>query len=188
MVKTYIHTNDHKPIASKPLSPPLTTASKFENNSLNQKNNYSMSGSSLKWKNNYSTSGFVSNNSPFNFLAKLTSLKDHPIPFSSVFHHHESKQHLDSKNVFPSLFLLSKSFTHPPTEDSSSSDCELENLLLHLAYGSSSPPLSPTSSNHTTNSSIFTERFLDFHRQPIHVFSSLSSFYYALKQPFSKSH
>jgi hypothetical protein len=137
MVKTYIHTNDHELISSKPLSPPPTTAFEFENNSPNQKNNYSTSGSSLKWK-NY----FMLNNSLFNSSAKLTSLKDNPTPFSSVFHHHESEQHLDSKNVFPPLPLLSTSFTHPSTKDSSGLDCDLEDLLLHLAYRSSSSLLS----------------------------------------------
>jgi hypothetical protein len=35
MVKTYIYTNDHESIASKPLSLPLMTTFEFKNNSLN---------------------------------------------------------------------------------------------------------------------------------------------------------
>jgi hypothetical protein len=188
MVKTYIYTNDQEPITSKPLSPPSVIVSKFENNSPNQENNYSTSGSSLKWKNNYSMSGFVSNNFLFNSLAKLTSLKSHSTLFSSVSLHCESEQHLDSNNVFSPLFSLSTSFTHSQTVDSSGSDCDFEDLLLHFTYGSSSSPPSPTSSNPTTNSPTASKKFTKFHKQPIYVFSSPFSFYYSLKQSSSKSH
>jgi hypothetical protein len=78
MVKTYIHTNDHEPVTSKLLSPPSVTFSKFKNNSLNQENNYS-------------ANGFMSNNSPFNSLAKLISLKSPLTLFSLVSPHHESE-------------------------------------------------------------------------------------------------
>jgi hypothetical protein len=188
MVKTYIHANDGEPVTSKPLSPPTVTVFEFENNSLNQENNYSMSGSSLKWKNNYSTSGFVSNNFLFNSLAKLTSLKSHPMLFSSVSPHYESEQHLDSNIVFSPLFSLSTSFTYPQTVDSPGSDSDFKDLLLHFTYRSSSPPLPLTSSNPTTDSPTASKRFTEFYKQPIHVFSSFSSFYYSLKHPSSKSH
>jgi hypothetical protein len=141
MVKTYIHTNNRKPVTSKPLSLLLVTFPEFKNNSPNWENNYSMSGSSLNWKNNYSASGFVSNNSPFNFLAKLTSLKSPLMLFSSISSHCESEQHLDSNTIFSPLFSLSTSFTHPHKIDSPDSDSEFEDLLLHFTYGFSFPPL-----------------------------------------------
>jgi hypothetical protein len=147
-----------------------------------------VSSYSLKQKNNYFASGFVSNNSLYNSLAKLTSLKDHPTPFSSVFHYRESEQHLDSKNVFSSLFLLSTSFTYSSTEDLSDSDYDLEDLLLYFMYRSSFSSSSPTFSNPTIDSPTSMKRFLNFYRQPIYVFSSPSFFYYFLKQPSSKSH
>jgi hypothetical protein len=145
MVKTYIHANDHELISSKPLSLPSMTDSKFKNNSPNRKNNYSTSGSSLKRKNSYFT--------------KLSSLKSHSILFSSVSPHHESKQHLNSNNVFSPLSLLSTSFSHPSTVDSPGSDCDFEDLLLYFAYGSSFPPPSPTSSNSTIDSLTALEKF-----------------------------
>jgi hypothetical protein len=177
--------NDHEPVSTEPLSsPPLVTAFEFENNSLNQENNYSTSSSSPKQKNNYSTSGFVSNNSLFNSLAKLTSLKSYPTLFSSVSLHSESEQHLNSNYVFPLSSLLSTNYTHSPTVDSPGSDHEFEELLLHFTYGSFSTPSSPTSSNPSIDSHTASERFTEFHKQPIHVFSSLS-FYYSLKQPLA---
>jgi hypothetical protein len=187
MVKTYIYANDHEPVTSKLLSPPTVIVPKFKNNLPNWKNNYSTSGSSLKQKNNYSMSGFVSNNFLFNFLAKLTSLKSHPMLFSSVSPHHKFKQHLNSNIVFSPL-LLSTSFTYPQTVDSPGSDSDFEDLLLHFTYGSSSLSPPPTSSNPTTDSPTVLEKFTEFHKQPIHVFSSLFFFYYSLKHPSSKFH
>jgi hypothetical protein len=152
MVKTYIHANDHEPISCKPLSPPPMTFLEFENNSTNQENNYSMNGFVSNQENNFSTSGFVSNNSPFNSPAKLTSLKSPVTLFSSVSPHHKSELHLDSNIVFPPLFPLSTSFTHLLKVDSTGSDSEFEDLLLHFTYRSLFSPLSPTSSNPTTDS------------------------------------
>jgi hypothetical protein len=129
----------------------------------------------------------VSNNSPYNSPAKLTSLKNHPMLFSSVSPHRKSEQHLDSNYVFSLLFPLSTSYTHPPTVDSLGSDHEFKDLLLHFTYESSFTPLS-LSSNPSTDSPTALKRFTEFHKQPIHLFSSLSSFYYSLKQPSSKSH
>jgi hypothetical protein len=176
IVKTYINVNDHKSVSTEPLSfPPPVTAFEFKNNSLN-------------WENNYSMSSYVLNNSLFNSLAKLTSLKSHPMLFFSVSPHSESEHHLDSNYVFPLLSPLSTNYTHPPTVDSPGLDHEFEELLLHFVYRSSSTPSSPTSSNPFTDSHTALKRFTEFHKQPIHVFSSLSSFYYSFKQPFSKSH
>jgi hypothetical protein len=148
--------------------------SKFKNNSLNRENNYS-------------TSGFMSNNFPFNSLTKLTSLKSPLTLFSPVSPHHESEQHLDFNTVFSPLLSLSTSFSHPHKVDSPGSDSEFKDLLLHFVYGFPFSPLSPISSNLTIDSPTALKRFAEFHRQPIHIFSSSSSFYYFL-QPTSKSH
>jgi hypothetical protein len=175
MVKTYIYVNDRKPVSTKPLSLPPVIVSKFKNNSPNQENNYS-------------TSSFMSNNSQFNSLAKLTNLKSHPTLFSLVSPHHELEQHLDFNYVFSPLLLLSTSYTHPSTVDSPGLDHEFEDLLLYFTYGSSFTPLSLTFSNSSIDSQTASKRFTEFHKQPIHIFSSPSSFYYSLKQPSSKFH
>jgi hypothetical protein len=167
MVNTYIHPNDCEPIRSEPLSPPLMYSVTFpefrENNSLNQKNNYS-------------TSGFMSFNSP----SKLTSLNSSPTLFSSVFSHRESEQHLNSKNVFPPLSSLSPKLSHSPKVDSPYTNSKFENLLLHFTYRSSTSPPSSPSSNQTTNNSMTSKQFGVFHQLPVHVFSSSSFFYYSL--------
>jgi hypothetical protein len=82
-INTYIHSNDREPVKSKPISPPLIYNVTFlefdEIDSLNQKNNYSMSD----W------SGYVSDNSlfnfPFNSLLVLTDIKSDTMSFSLVF-------------------------------------------------------------------------------------------------------
>jgi hypothetical protein len=138
MVKTYIHSNDYKPINTKQLSPPSPTFLFIIN--VFEKNN------STKQKNNYSVNSFVSNNSLDNYLTE--SLNSTPTPFSSVFFKHESEQHLDSEIVFSPLpLLISTTSSHPLKVDSSTTDTDLdfEDLIFHLAYGSSlsSSSLSP---------------------------------------------
>jgi hypothetical protein len=139
-----------------------------ENNSLNQKNNYSVSG-------------YMSFNSPDNSLSKLTSLNSLSMLFSSVLSLHESKQHLDSATVFLSLLFLSPVLSHLSKVDSSCTNSEFEELLLHFAYGSStSPTFSPSFPNNITDSPTVSEQFEAFYQLPVYVFSFSSSFFYSL--------
>jgi hypothetical protein len=172
MIKTYIHSNDCKTINTELLS--LPSPSSLLTINVFKKNN------SVKWKNNCSTSGFVSNNSPNNYLTE--SLNSVLIPFSSVFFKCESEQHLNSGNIFPPLFLLlSTTFSHLFKVDSSPCNkSNFENLLLNFVYGSSSSPPALSFSNNNTNNPTASEKFEVFHQLPVHVFSSLSFFYYSL--------
>jgi hypothetical protein len=173
-VNTYIHSNDTKPIRTELISPLLIynmTFSEFnEFESLNQKNNYSAS----------SSSGYLSFKSLFNFSVEIKTL----LTFSSlVFSQHESEQYLDPAKVFSSLPPLSSSLNFF-TGDSTYSDSDFEDFILHLVYGS--PPLSsPSSSSPSSNiqsdsRTVSQEEFTTFHQLPLHVFSSSSFFYYTL--------
>jgi hypothetical protein len=140
-----------------------------ENNSLNWKNNYSVSGSS----------GYMSFNSLVNFLSKLTSLNSPLMLFSSVFSHHRSEQHLDSATVFSLLLLLSSDLSHSSKIDSLCTESEFEDFLFHFVYRSSSFLFSFP--NNTTSSSMASEEeFKAFYQLFLHVFSSPSSYFYAL--------
>jgi hypothetical protein len=169
-VNTYIHSNDWEPIRSEPLSPPLMYSVTFlefeENNSLN-------------WKNNYFASDYMSFNSSDNSLSKLTSLNSLPMLFSSVLSHCESEQHLDSNTVFSSLPPLSPNLSYLFKVDSSYTNSEFEDFLLHFTYESfTSSFFSPP--NNTADSPMILEQFVAFYQLSIHVFSSLSFFYYSL--------
>jgi hypothetical protein len=122
---------------------------------------------------------FMSNNSPNN--SPTESLKNTPIPFSSVFFKHESEQHLDSEIVFSPLLPLA--ITHPSQVDSPvEPDNNFEKLILHLVYDSSFSSSSPSSSsNNTIVVSNSQKEFLNFHKLPVHVFFSSSFFYYSLQ-------
>jgi hypothetical protein len=122
IINTYIHPNDQELIRSELISLPLiysVTFSEFnENNSLNQKNNYSMS----------SSSDYISFNSLFNPLvnspSKLTSLNSPLTLFSSVLSQHGSEQHLDSATVFSPLSSLSLDLSHSLKVDSPCTESE----------------------------------------------------------------
>jgi hypothetical protein len=146
------------------------------------------------WKNNYSTSGqssYMSNNPPFNFPFNsppvLTGIKNPLMPLFSVSSPQGSEQHLYSLNVFSLLPLFN---SQPSTVDSptDSSTDTFENLLFYFAYGSSfSPPSFPYNTFTVTTTS--QEEFKTFSKLPVHIFSSFSSFYYALHSlTDSKSH
>jgi hypothetical protein len=189
MIKTYIHVNDQNPISIEVLSPPSSPLpiNVFEkNNSMKRKNYFSTS--SFMSNNSQTASGFMSNFSPNN--SPTESLKGSPMPFSSVFFKHESEQHLDSRTVFSPLLPF---ITHPlPVDSFANPDIDFEDLILYLAYGSSSPTLSFSSSfssNNITMDSKSQQEFLEFHKLSMYVFSFLSFFYYSLQQSFnSKSH
>jgi hypothetical protein len=137
--------------------------------------------------NSPTTSGFVSNNSTNN--SPTEGLKSTSTSFSSVFFKHESEQHLNSGIVFSPLPLF---ITHPLQIDPppADPDIDFEDLILHLAYGSSSSSsFSSFPSNNIIEDSNSQQEFLEFHKLPVHVFFSSSSFYYSLQQPYnSKSH
>jgi hypothetical protein len=119
-------------------------------------------------------------NSSFNLLVEIKTLST----FSpSVFSLHKSEQHLNSAKVFSPLSSLSSSLNFP-TVDFTCSDSDLEDLLFYLAYGSSSSssPFPPSSSPNKQIDDLMTsqEEFVIFHQLPLHVFSSLFSFYYFL--------
>jgi hypothetical protein len=97
-----------------------------ENNLLNQKNNYSVSG-------------YMLFNSSDNSLSKLTSLNNLSMLFSSVLLLHKSKQHFDSTTVFPPLSSLSPFLTHSLKIDSLAQIVSLKNSCstLHMDLPSS---------------------------------------------------
>jgi hypothetical protein len=147
--------------------------SKFnENDSLNQKNNKSMSD----------LSGYVSVyflfNSSLNFLLNLTNLNSFSMLFSSIFSQYGFKQHLSPNHVFSPLFPLSFNLSHPPIVDSPCTDTEFEKLFFQLAY--ESPTSSPSSSNTPIDSSTVLKEFAAFYELSFHVFSFFFLYYYSL--------
>jgi hypothetical protein len=120
-------------------------------------------------------------NSLFNSSSNVTNLNSFITFFSSVYSHHESKQHSNSVNVFSSP--LSSNQSNSLTVDFNLSDTDFKDLILHFAYESntfssiSSPPPSP---NQITDQSTSQEEFKVFSRLSLHVFSSFFSFYYSL--------
>jgi hypothetical protein len=182
-IHTYIHPNDRKPVNTEPISPSHNVASlEFDElNSSNQNNNFST----------LLNSHFIP---PFNLsLNSLNTkvLKALSLPFSPVFSTTGFKQHHQPSNVFSSLSSLS-TYIHTVDFPTATPDLDFEDLILHLAYGSSFPSPSSSSSPTTPTNTlpvgcISQKEFQEFHKLSIHVFSS-SSFYYFLKQPYSKSH
>jgi hypothetical protein len=158
-----------KPISSPPIYNVIFPKfNEFE--SSNQKNNYSVNGSS----------GYLLFKSLFNSLVKIKTLSMFSSP---VFSQHRSEQHLDPAKVFSSLFSLSSSLNFF-TGDSTYSDSDFEDLILHLVYKSSllsSLSFSSSSSNIQSDSYMTSQKeFAVFHQLPLHVFSSSFSFYYTL--------
>jgi hypothetical protein len=136
-----------------------------ENDSPNQKNNNFVSGSS----------SYVSINS----LSNLTNINNPPTLFSPVLSHHGLEQHLYPANVFPPLLSLSSSLSNSPKVDSTYSDTDFKDLILHFTYGSHSPS-SPPSPNNITDSPTSQEEFKVFVELSLHVFSFFSSHYYSM--------
>jgi hypothetical protein len=150
------------------MSPPpiyRVTFPKFnKNDSSNQKNNNSTS----------SLSSYVLFNSLFNSPLNINNLL---MLFSSVFSYHRSEQHLYPANVFSLLSLLS-SFFNSLKVDSTSSNTDFENLILHFTYGFATS--SSSFPNTSTDSPTFSKEFAAFYELSLYVFSSSFSHYYSL--------
>jgi hypothetical protein len=183
-IHTYIHSNDRKPVNTKPISPPHKVIFP-EFNELNLSN----------WNNNFSTllnSHFIL---PFNPSLNSSNVKDIKalfLSFSPVFSTTEFEQHHQPYNVFSPLSSLSP-HTHTVESPIVTPELDFKDLILYFTYSSSFPSLFPSSSpslSTNTQSVVYNSQkeFQNFHKLFVHVFSSSFSFYYSLKQLHSKSH
>jgi hypothetical protein len=127
-------------------------------------------------------------NSLFNSPLILTNIKSLTIPLSLVFLAQRSEQYLNPLNVFSLLFSFS---SQPLTVDfSTDNQVSFEDLLFYFVLVLLLPLLlsllfllSQITLIVITTSQ---KEFKAFTKLSIHVFSSLSFFYYALRSPNSK--
>jgi hypothetical protein len=186
-IHTYIHPNNRKPVSTEPISPSHKVVFP-EFDELNSSN----------WNNNFSASLNSYFIPPFNLSLNFPNMKDLKalsLSFSPVVSTIGFKQQHQSFNVFSLLFPLSP-HTHTVDSPTATPELDFKNLILHLVYGSSSPSTSPSPSSSSPTPSTNTllvgcnsqKEFQNFHKLLVQVFSSPSSFYYSLKQPYSKSH